>query len=123
MEKQITKAQALEMVLAENVERSSELADKLQAMLEQERKVAESRKGKKSVSKTAKEKAENMDKVKAFFAELQEPEQMFTLQEIGNAIGLDDATPQKLSAIVKPLVDDEILTKDKKDKKVAYKLA
>lgn len=123
MEKQITKVQALEIVLAESTERTTELQEKLQAMLEQERKVATRKSVNRKPSKVAKEKAENMDKVKAFFEELTEPEMTFTLSEIGSAIGLEGATPQKLSAIVKPLVDSEVLTKDKKDKKVAYKLA
>ncbi len=123
MEKQITKVQALEIVLAESTERTTELQEKLQAMLEQERKVATRKSVNRKPSKLAKEKAENMDKVKAFFAELTEPEMALTLSEIGSAIGLEDATPQKLSAIVKPLVDSEVLIKDKKDKKVAYKLA
>ena len=43
-----------------------------------------------------------------------------TLAEIGQAIGLEDATPQKLSAIMRPLVDSNEFEKVSKDKKVAY---
>lgn len=122
--KQMTKAQALELALEivlmlETQEQPDGLADKLQAMLEQQKKQDSAKRNKKGTSKVAKEKAENMDKVRAFFSEMTE-QNALTLAEIGQAIGLDDATPQKLSAIMKPLVDNDEFEKVTKDKKVAY---
>lgn len=124
MEKQMTKAQALELALEivlmlETQEQPVGLADKLQAMLDQQKKQDSAKRNKKGTSKVAKEKAENMDKVRAFFSEMTE-QNALTLAEIGQAIGLDDATPQKLSAIMKPLVDNDEFEKVTKDKKVAY---
>lgn len=133
MEKQITKAQALELavkVVDKAIEDKTfidtdlfdlidiELLNKLQTMLSQQVKQDSAKRGKKGTSKVAKEKAENMDKVRAFFSEMTE-QNALTLAEIGQAIGLD-ATPQKLSAIMKPLVDSGEFEKTTKDKKVAY---
>ena len=115
---EITKAQALEMAL-EIISEPQELVEKLQAMLEQQKKQDKAKRNKKGTSKVAKEKAENMDKVRAFFSEMTE-QNALTLAEIGQAIGLEDATPQKLSAIMKPLVDNNEFEKVQKDKKVAY---
>lgn len=122
--KQMTKAQALELALEivlmlETQEQPVGLADKLQAMLDQQKKQDSAKRNKKGTSKVAKEKAENMDKVRAFFSEMTE-QNALTLAEIGQAIGLVDATPQKLSAIMKPLVDNDEFEKTTKDKKVAY---
>lgn len=132
--KQMTKAQALELavkVVDKAIEDKTfidtdlfdlvdiELLDKLQAMLAQQKKQDSAKRNKKGTSKVAKEKAENMDKVRAFFSEMTE-QNALTLAEIGQAIGLDDATPQKLSAIMKPLVDNDEFEKVTKDKKVAY---
>ncbi|XAG97181.1 hypothetical protein ZYGNAAKF_CDS0193 [Enterococcus phage VRE9_2] len=143
MEKQITKAQALEVatILAQawkdlaievptNITdkmksvvefQPEELTEKLEAMHMQQVKQDKAKRGKKGVSKTAKEKAENMDKVRKAFLDL-EPETALTLNEIAELIGLVGATPQKLTAIMKPLVDNEEFEKVVKDKKVAYKL-
>lgn len=143
MEKQITKAQALEVAtiltqawkdLAIEVPtdivdkmksvvefQPEELTEKLEAMHAQQVKQDKAKRGKKGVSKTAKEKAENMDKVRKAFLDL-EPETALTLHEISELIGLVGATPQKLTAIMKPLVDNEEFEKVVKDKKVAYKL-
>lgn len=118
MEKQMTKAQALEMAL-EIISEPQELVEKLQAMLEQQKRQDKVKRNRKGTSKVAKEKAENMDKVRAFFSEMTEKKAL-TLTEIGQAIGLEDATPQKLSAIMKPLVDSNEFEKVQKDKKVAY---
>lgn len=122
--KQMTKAQALEMALEivlmlETQEQPVGLVDKLQAMLDQQKKQDSAKRNRKGTSKVAKEKAENMDKVRAFFSEMTEKNAL-TLAEIGQAIGLEDATPQKLSAIMKPLVDSNEFEKVQKDKKVAY---
>ena len=134
MEKQMTKAQALELavkVVDKAIEDKTfidtdlfdlidiELLDKLQAMLAQQKKQDSAKRNKKGTSKVAKEKAENMNKVRAFFSEMTE-QNALTLAEIGQAIGLVDATPQKLSAIMKPLVDNDEFEKTTKDKKVAY---
>lgn len=116
--KQMTKAQALEMAL-EIIKEPQELVEKLQSMLEQQKKQDKAKRNRKGTSKVAKEKAENMDKVRAFFSEMTEKNAL-TLAEIGQAIGLEDATPQKLSAIMKPLVDSNEFEKVSKDKKVAY---
>lgn len=116
--KQMTKAQALEMAL-ESIKEPQELVEKLETMLAQQKKQDSAKRNKKGTSKVAKEKAENMDKVRAFFSEMTE-QNALTLAEIGQAIGLDDATPQKLSAIMKPLVDNNEFEKVTKDKKVAY---
>lgn len=143
MEKQITKAQALEVatILAQawkdlTIEvptdivdkmksvvefQPEELTEKLEAMHAQQVKQDKAKRNKKGVSKTAKEKAENMDKVRKAFLDL-EPETALTLHEISELIGLVGATPQKLTAIMKPLVDNEEFEKVVKDKKVAYKL-
>lgn len=118
MEKQMTKVQALEMAL-EIISEPQELVEKLQAMLEQQKKQDKAKRNRKGTSKVAKEKAENMDKVRVFFSEMTEKSAL-TLAEIGQAIGLEDATPQKLSAIMKPLVDSGEFEKVQKDKKVAY---
>ena len=115
---EITKAQALEMAL-EIINEPQELVEKLQTMLEQQKKQDSAKRNRKGKSKVAKEKAENMDKVRAFFSEMTEKGAL-TLAEIGQAIGLEDATPQKLSAIMKPLVDNNEFEKVSKDKKVAY---
>ena len=115
---EITKAQALEMAL-EIINEPQELVEKLQAMLKQQKKQDSAKRNRKGKSKVAKEKAENMDKVRAFFSEMTEKNAL-TLAEIGQAIGLEDATPQKLSAIMKPLVDSNEFEKVSKDKKVAY---
>ena len=141
--KQITKAQALamatilakgwnELVFEVPTEISDkiygiaeiqpiELFDKLESMVQQQVKQDNAKRGKKGTSKVAKEKAENMNKVRAFFSEMTE-QNALTLAEIGQAIGLDAATPQKLSAIMKPLVDNEEFEKTTKDKKVAYQV-
>ena len=134
--KQITKAQALELavkVVDKAIEDKTfidtdlfdlvdiELLDKLQAMLAQQKKQDSAKRNKKGTSKVAKEKAENMNKVRAFFSEMTE-QNALTLAEIGQAIGLDAATPQKLSAIMKPLVDNGEFEKTTKDKKVAYQV-
>lgn len=116
--KQMTKAQALAAAL-EVINEPQELVEKLQAMLEQQKKQDSAKRNRKGTSKVAKEKAENMDKVRAFFSEMTEKNAL-TLAEIGQAIGLEDATPQKLSAIMKPLVDSDEFEKVQKDKKVAY---
>lgn len=115
---EITKAQALEMALG-IIKEPQELVEKLQSMLEQQMKQDKAKRNRKGTSKVAKEKAENMDKVRAFFSEMTEKNAL-TLAEIGQAIGLEDATPQKLSAIMKPLVDSNEFEKVQKDKKVAY---
>lgn len=116
--KQMTKAQALAAAL-EIINEPQELVEKLQSMLEQQMKQDSAKRNRKGTSKVAKEKAENMDKVRAFFSEMTEKNAL-TLAEIGQAIGLEDATPQKLSAIMKPLVDSNEFEKVQKDKKVAY---
>ena len=136
MEKRMTKAQALELtvkVVDKAIEDKTfidtdlfdlidiELLDKLQAMLAQQKKQDSAKRNKKGTSKVAKEKAENMNKVRTFFSEMTE-QNALTLAEIGQAIGLVDATPQKLSAIMKPLVDNEEFEKTTKDKKVAYQV-
>lgn len=117
MEKQITKAQALAAAL-EVIKEPQELVEKLQSMLDQQMKQDKAKRNRKG-TKVAKEKAENMDKVRAFFSEMTEKNAL-TLTEIGQAIGLENATPQKLSAIMKPLVDSKEFEKVQKDKKVAY---
>lgn len=116
--KQMTKAQALELAL-EKIKEPQELVEKLETMLAQQKKQDSAKRNKKGTSKVAKEKAENMNKVRAFFSEMTE-QNALTLAEIGQAIGLVDATPQKLSAIMKPLVDNDEFEKTTKDKKVAY---
>lgn len=116
--KQMTKAQALAAAL-EVIKEPAELVEKLQSMLEQQMRQDKAKRNRKGTSKVAKEKAQNMDKVRAFFSEMTEKNAL-TLAEIGQAIGLEDATPQKLSAIMKPLVDSNEFEKVSKDKKVAY---
>lgn len=113
MEK-ITRLQALEMAIKELTvsKADSVLIEKLKEMAKVENKKKTTRK-----PKVNKEKEENMEKVVEVFSVVNEPR---TLTEIGEAIGLTEATPQKLSAIMKPLVDSGEFTKTKKDKKVAF---
>lgn len=123
--KEITKAQALEMALeiAKKVpvqEQTEGLTDKLQAMLDQQKKQDSAKRGKKGTSKVAKEKAENMELVRTLFIEMEEPETL-TLAEIAKAIpSFNDFTPQKTSAIMKALVDNGEMERTTKDKKVAF---
>ena len=123
--KEITKAQALEMALeiAKKVpvqEQTEGLTDKLQAMLDQQKKQDSAKRGKKGTSKVAKEKAQNMDLVRELFIEMEEPETL-TLAEIAKAIpSFNDFTPQKTSAIMKALVDNGEMERTTKDKKVAF---
>lgn len=123
--KEITKAQALEMALeiAKKVpmqDQTEGLTDKLQAMLDQQKKQDSAKRGKKGTSKVAKEKAENMELVRALFIEMEEPETL-TLAEIAKAIpSFNDFTPQKTSAIMKALVDSGEMERTTKDKKVAF---
>ena len=123
--KEITKAQALEMALeiAKKVpvqEQTEGLTDKLQAMLDQQKKQDSAKRGKKGTNKVAKEKAENMELVRKLFIEMTEPETL-TLAEIAKAIpSFNDFTPQKTSAIMKGLVDSGEMERTTKDKKVAF---
>lgn len=123
--KEITKAQALEMALeiAKKVpvqEQTEGLTDKLQAMLDQQKKQDSAKRGKKGTSKVAKEKAENMELVRTLFIEMEEPETL-TLAEIAKAIpSFNDFTPQKTSAIMKALVDNGEMERTTKGKKVAF---
>lgn len=137
--KNMTKAQAMELntVLAKAIfngeieiseklqeifkqEVVEELVEKNETMHVQEVKVASRKRSNKGLSKVAKEKLENMDKVRQAFVEVDEAQ---TLTEIGILIGLESATPQKLSAIMKPLVDNGEFEKTTKDKKVAFQVA
>lgn len=123
--KEITKTQALEMALeiAKKVpvqEQTEGLTDKLQTMLDQQKKQDSAKRGKKGTSKVAKEKAENMELVRTLFIEMEEPETL-TLAEIAKAIpSFNDFTPQKTSAIMKALVDNGEMERTTKDKKVAF---
>lgn len=117
--KEITKAQALEMVL-EIVKEPQELVEKLQAMLEQQKKQDSAKRNRKGTSKVAKEKAQNMELVRELFIEMEQP-QALTLDEIKKAIpSFNDFTPQKTSAIMKALVDSGEMERTTKDKKVAF---
>lgn len=120
----ITKAEALQMAveivgMLETQEQPIGLLEKLEQMHEQQVKTDSRKRNKKGESKTAKEKAENMEKVRTFFIESEEPLTL-TLDEIKIAIGLNDATPQKMSAIMKGLVDEGTFERTTKDKKVAF---
>ena len=116
---EITKAQALEMVL-EIVKEPQELVEKLQAMLEQQKKQDSANRNRKGKSKVAKEKAQNMELVRELFIEMEEPKAL-TLAEISKAIpSFNDFTPQKTSAIMKALVDSGEMERTTKDKKVAF---
>lgn len=124
--KEITKAQALEkalevvLMLKTQGQPVEPLADKLQAMLDQQKKQDSAKRGKKGTSKVAKEKAENMELVRELFIEMTEPETL-TLAEIAKAIpSFNDFTPQKTSAIMKALVDSGEMERTTKDKKVAF---
>ena len=97
----------------------SDLVDKLETMKESEVKASKRKRGS---SKVSKEKTENMEKVRQGFLDKGDNEPL-TLVEIGVLINMSDATPQKLSAIMKPLVDSGEFEKVKKDKKVAYQVA
>ena len=120
----ITKAEALQMAveivgMLEAQEQPVGLLEKLEQMHEQQVKTDSRKRDKKGTSKVAKEKAENMEKVRLFFIESPEPLTL-TLDEIKIAIGLNDASPQKISAIMKGLVDEGTFERTTKDKKVAF---
>ena len=123
--KEITKAQALEMALeivkkVPAQEQTEGLTDKLQAMLDQQKKQDSAKRGKKGTSKVAKEKTQNMELVRKLFIEMEKPEAL-TLAEIAKAIpSFNDFTPQKTSAIMKALVDTGEMERTTKDKKVAF---
>ena len=123
--KEITKAQALEMALeivkkVPAQEQTEGLTDKLQAMLDQQKKQDSAKRGKKGTSKVAKEKTQNMELVRKLFIEMEKPEAL-TLAEIAKAIpSFNDFTPQKTSAIMKALVDNGEMERRTKDKKVAF---
>ena len=123
--KEITKAQALEMALeivkkVPAQEQTEGLTDKLQAMLDQQKKQDSAKRGKKGTSKVAKEKTQNMELVRKLFIEMEKPEAL-TLAEIAKAIpSFNDFTPQKTSAIMKALVDNGEMERTTKDKKVAF---
>lgn len=117
--KEITKAQALEMALGQITE-PQELVEKLQLMLEQQKKQDSAKRNRKGTSKVAKEKAQNMELVRELFIEMEEPKAL-TLDEIKKAIpSFSDFTPQKTSAIMKALVDSGEMERTMKDKKVAF---
>lgn len=117
--KQITKAQALEMALGQITE-PQELVEKLQLMLEQQKKQDSAKRNRKGTSKVAKEKAQNMELVRELFIGMEEPKAL-TLDEIKKAIpSFNDFTPQKTSAIMKALVDSGEMERTTKDKKVAF---
>lgn len=133
--KEITKVQALEKAIKiiEAVNKNEvhdELLEKLEKMQAQEIKVTERKKDKKKPSKVAKEKLEHAEKVKAWFFEEADPEIFYSGAQISEAIGLVDAegkafTPQKMTPILKVLVDAEEVEKGQtagKDKKVGYKV-
>lgn len=117
--KQITKAQALAAAL-EVINEPQELVEKLQSMLEQQKKQDSAKRNRKGTSKVAKEKAQNMELVRELFIEMEEPKAL-TLDEIKKAIpSFNDFTPQKTSAIMKALVDNGEMERTTKDKKVAF---
>ena len=117
--KEITKAQALEMAL-EIIKEPQELVEKLQTMLEQQKKQDSAKRNQKGTSKVAKEKAQNMELVRELFIEMEESKAL-TLAEISKAIpSFNDFTPQKTSAIMKALVDSGEMERTTKDKKVAF---
>lgn len=117
--KQMTKAQALAAAL-EIINEPQELVEKLQSMLEQQKKQDSAKRNRKGTSKVAKEKAQNMELVRKLFAEMEEPKAL-TLDEIKKAIpSFNDFTPQKTSAIMKALVDSGEMERTTKDKKVAF---
>lgn len=131
MEKQITKVVALEKAVSvigavNHDSVHDELIEKLEQMLAQEVKVAENKKGKKGVSKTAKEKNENAEKALAWFLEESDPEVFYSGAEVAQAVdGFEDFTPQKMTPILKLLAERDDLekgqaTSDKK--KVGYKV-
>lgn len=117
--KQITKAQALAAAL-EIINEPQELVEKLQSMLEQQKKQDSAKRNRKGTSKVAKEKAQNMELVRELFIGMEEPKAL-TLDEIKKAIpSFNDFTPQKTSAIMKALVDSGEMERTTKDKKVAF---
>lgn len=111
-------AQALEIIgLMEEQERPIELIDKLEAMKAQEVKTAEKKRNSKGTSKIAKEKAENVAKLQAFF-DNDTTGEPFTNAELAQVLEMENATPQKITPIIKEVQGVEKTTKDKK---VAYK--
>lgn len=94
--------------------KATELEEKLSSMLEAEQKA----RGRKTVSKTAKEKIADMELIKGFFLEA---EGAFTSAEIIASIDtFKGYTPQKMTSRLSALVSEGFLFKGKKDKKVAY---
>lgn len=114
--KEMTRVVALEMAL-ELAKDNALLSEKLEKMLETERKLASRKRGE---SKTTKEKKANMEKVCQAFESV-ENTNFKTLSEIGAMIGLEDASSQKISAIMKPLVEQGLFEKGLTNKKVSFR--
>lgn len=122
--------QAVKIIAAVNKDDvHSELIDKLERMHEQERKVAENKKGKKGKpSKTAQEKAKRATQVAEWFETQADKETFYGGSDIATAVGLVDEkglpfTPQKMTPILKVLVESGVVEKGQtSEKKVGYKV-
>ena len=116
MAKEMTRVEAIvgAIELAKGA-KATELQEKLESILAAEQKA----KGRKTVSKTAKEKIADMELVKEFFLEADGG--AFTSDEIIASIeAFEGYTPQKMTSRLSALVNEGFLFKGKKDKKVAY---
>jgi len=115
MAKEMTRVEAIvgAIELAKGA-KATELQEKLESILAAEQKA----KGRKTVSKTAKEKNADMELIKEFFLEA---DGAFTSDEIIASIeAFEGYTPQKMTSRLSALVNEGFLFKGKKDKKVAY---
>lgn len=137
MEKQITKVQALELamvVIDKAIEDKTfldtdyfdkvdiDLLEKIEAMKEQEIKVASRKRT--TESKTSKAMTEDKEKIIVALQELQ-TDDFLSGAEIAEIAGLVDYTSQKITARMTALVKDGLLEKGKATsdkKKVGYKL-
>lgn len=134
MTKEMTKVQALELVIdvigkVNQGGTYDELLEKLEKMQSQEIKVTERKKDKKKPSKVAQEKMKHAEKVKTWFFEESDPETFYSGAEISLAVGLVDEktgnsfTPQKMTPILKVLLESGDVEKGQtEDKKVGYKV-
>lgn len=108
----MTYAVAIDRAIAGDVD--AEVVEKLEALKEQ---LAKRGSGKKSLTKTQKEGLELMERIVEVLADAEDG---MTATEVGDAV---DVTCQRASALLKKLVADERVRKDKVGKQVRFYLA
>ena len=108
----MTYAVAIDRAIVGDVD--AEVVEKLKALKEQ---LAKRGSGKKSLTKTQKEGLELMERIVEVLADAEDG---MTATEVGDAV---EVTCQRASALLKKLVEDERVRKDKVGKQVRFFLA